>query len=210
MDRLLEILMSGVETAYAVFMTPGEWLVSILIGHAPSFAASIGISNDQSAGLAALILTILSWLIAALFIRKLLYPLRRLANAIVAVINRLRYRTFIALHGYGTKLADGFESLTGSSDPDEAQAEEKFSLNRLDMIILHLAKTGGPGFTLSATELAARLNLRPDQIQQSLDKLGRNKLLDFALGTTDGYETYRLNQAGSYILTAYQQQQAGA
>jgi len=210
MDRLLESLRSVVDTAYAVFMTPGEWLVSNLIEHTPSLAASIGISNDKSAEITALILTVLSWLIAALLIRKLLYPLRRLTKAIGAVINRLRYRIFIALHGYGTKLADELENLTESSDSDEAQAEDKFSLNRLDMIILHLANSGGPGFTLSAPELADRLNLRPDQIQQSLDKLGQNKLLNFALGTTDGYETYRLNETGSYILTAWKQKVAGA
>lgn len=210
MDRLLETLRSFVDRAYAVFMTPGEWLASNLIEHAPSLAASIGISRDESAGLAALILTILSWSIAVLLSRNLLYPLRSLAKAIGTVIDRLRYRTFIGLHGCRTRVAGRFESLTGSSDSDDAQAQEEFKINRLDMIILHVAKSGGPGFTLSAPELADRLNLRPDQIQESLDKLGRNKLLDFVLGTTNGYETYRLNETGSHILTAWLQQQAGA
>ena len=78
------------------------------------------------------------------------------------------------------------------------------------MIILQLAEAGGPAFTLSAPELADRLNLRPNQIQQSLDKLGRNSLLDFAMGTTDGYETYRMNETGSYILTMWQEKCATA
>ena len=77
-------------------------------------------------------------------------------------------------------------------------------------MVLELAKAAGPGFALSAPELSDRMNLRPEQIQQCLDKLSQNNLLDFTRGATDGYENYRLNETGTYILTMWQQYQARA
>ncbi len=77
-------------------------------------------------------------------------------------------------------------------------------------MVLKLAKAAGPGFELSAPELSDRMNLRTAQIQECLDKLSQNDLLDFTRGKTDGYENYRLNETGAYILTMWQEYQARA
>ena len=95
-------------------------------------------------------------------------------------------------------------------DPVPEEEPKNLSLNRLDLMVLELAKAAGPSFALSAPELSDRMNLRPAQIQQCLEKLSQNNLLDFTLGTTDGYENYRLNDTGSYILTMWQEYSARA
>ncbi len=87
---------------------------------------------------------------------------------------------------------------------------ERFKLNRLDLIVLNLAKTLGPGFALSAPELADRLNVRPHKIQECLDKLSRHSLIDHTTITTGGCENYRLNNTGSYVLTMWEQHRASA
>ena len=208
MDRLLEIVNSVIDTVYLVFMTPGEWLASMSIMYAPSLVASLGISAAESTVLAPLILSILSWTIIALLLRQLLYLLRGLLKAIGDMIMRLRFRTFIALRSFLKKL--GLERLMWWKDSGSETEPEKLSLNRLDLMVLELAKAAGPGFALSAPELSDRMNLRPEQIQQCLDKLSQNNLLDFTRGATDGYENYRLNETGTYILTMWQQYQARA
>jgi len=208
MDRLLKILASVFDSVYLVFMTPGEWLASMSILYAPSLAASLGISAEESTVLAPLILSILSWTIIALLGRRLLYSLRGLLKAIGVMIMRVKFRTLIALHSFTTTL--GLESLMWWKDSSPEKEPEKLSLNRLDLMVLKLAKAAGPGFALSAPELAGRMNLRPAQIQECLDKLSQNSLLDFTRGSTDGYENYRLNETGAYILTMWQEYQARA
>ena len=208
MDRLLKIIASVFDTVYLVFMTPGEWLASKTIEHAPSLAASLGISAGESSVLAPLVLSILSWMIIALLGRRLLYTLRGLLKAIGVIIMRVKFRTLIALHSFTTTL--GLESLMWWKDTESEVESSKLSLNRLDLMVLKLAKAAGPGFALSAPELSDRMNLRPAQIQECLDKLSQNDLLDFTRGTTDGYENYRLNETGAYILTMWQEYQARA
>lgn len=208
MDRLLKILASVFDTVYLVFMTPGEWLASKTIEHAPSLAASLGISAGESSVLAPLVLSILSWMIIALLGRRLLYTLRGLLKAIGVMIMRVKFRTLIALHSFTTTL--GLESLMWWKDAEPEVESSKLSLNRLDLMVLKLAKAAGPGFALSAPELSDRMNLRTAQIQECLDKLSQNDLLDFTRGTTDGYENYRLNETGAYILTMWQEYQARA
>jgi DNA-binding MarR family transcriptional regulator len=208
MDRFLEILKGVIDTVYLVFMTPGEWLASKTIEHAPLLATSLGISAEENSVLAPLILSILSWMIIALLGRRLLYSFRNLLNAIGIMFMRIKFRTLIALHSLTAKF--GLESLMWWKDAEPEVESSKLSLNRLDLMVLKLAKAAGPGFALSAPELSERMNLRPAQIQECLDKLSQNSLLDFTRGTTDGYENYRLNETGAYILTMWQEYQARA
>jgi hypothetical protein len=210
MDRLLEIVNSVIDTTYVVIMAPGEWLASKISEHAPSLAPSLGISADGNAVVAPLILTILSWTIAALLLRRLLYPLRGLIGAVGVVILRVRYRTLIALHGFKTMFVSDPDSVDRPRDADDEEQSEEFKLNRLDLIVLNLAKTLGPAFALSAPALANRLNLGPNQMQECLEKLSRHRLIDHTTVMTDGYENYRLSDTGSYVLTMWEQHRARA
>lgn len=208
MDRLPKILNSFIDTAYVVVMAPGVWLSSKMLEHAPSFAQTLGISADGNAVIAPLILTIISWTIAALLLRRLLYPVRNLMSAFGVAIMRIKYRTLIALHGVKRMFSSDADSLGRANDADGAVKSEGFKLNRLDLIVLDLAKTLGPSFALSAPELANRINLRPGQLQECLEKLSRHSLIDHTTVVTDGYENYRLNETGSYVLTMWEQHRA--
>ena len=210
MDNLLKIFNSVIDTAYVVVMAPGVWLASKIFEHAPSLAASLGISADGNAIVAPLVLTILSWTIAALLLRRLLYPLRSLIRAVGIMIMRIRYRTLIALRGFKTMFASDPDSVDCPRNADGETQSEEFKLNRLDLIVLNLAKTLGPGFALSAPELANRFNLCPHQIQECLEKLSRHSLIDHTTVMTDGYENYRLNDTGCYVLTMWEQHRARA
>ncbi|MDH3578771.1 MAG: hypothetical protein OEO71_13260, partial [Gammaproteobacteria bacterium] len=79
-------------------------------------------------------------------------------------------------------------------------AAPKVDFDDLDLAVLHSAAARGPGFTTSAPELAERLTYRPTQIQRSLNKLSRNKLLDGVIGSTDGFDNYRLSESGSHYV----------
>jgi RIO-like serine/threonine protein kinase len=78
----------------------------------------------------------------------------------------------------------------------------------IDLAVLRTASAQGPGFALSAPELAEKFTMRPAQVQRSLDRLRQNKMLDSVIGSTDGYDNYRLTDSGFAFLAMLQRQQA--
>jgi RIO-like serine/threonine protein kinase len=76
----------------------------------------------------------------------------------------------------------------------------------LDMAVLRSVSMKGPGFAFSAPDLASRFRLRPSQVQRSLEKLDRNKMLASVIGSTDGYDNYRLTNHGIAYLAMFQRQ----
>ena len=80
----------------------------------------------------------------------------------------------------------------------------------LDLAVLRSASAQGPGFALSAPELAEKFRLRPAQVQRSLEKLSHNKMLDYVLGSTDGFDNYRLTDSGAAFFAMCQRQETGA
>lgn len=78
----------------------------------------------------------------------------------------------------------------------------------LDMAVLHSVSAKGPGFAMSAPDLAEKFTLRPAQVQKSLDKLSNNKLLASVIGSTDGFDNYRLTDSGLAFMAMWQRQQA--
>ena len=63
---------------------------------------------------------------------------------------------------------------------------------------------------MSAPELAEKFSRRPAQVQRSLDKLFRSRMLDSAIGSTDGFDNYRLTDSGAEFIAMWQRQTADA
>ena len=73
---------------------------------------------------------------------------------------------------------------------------ETIEFDELDMAVLKLAVEQPKGRVISAVELSEHIPVRPSQLQESLKRLRAFRLLDPAMGTTEGYENYRLTPAG--------------
>lgn len=80
--------------------------------------------------------------------------------------------------------------------------------DEIDIVVLQAAAERGPGFTTSAPELAGKYSLRPSQFQEALGKLSRNKMLTTVIGSTDGFDNYRLTDYGAAYLQMWEQQKA--
>ena len=59
---------------------------------------------------------------------------------------------------------------------------------------------------ISAPEVAEEFKLRPSQVQRSVDKLRRNKMVDSVIGETDGYDNFRLSPSGATFVAMWQRQ----
>ena len=60
---------------------------------------------------------------------------------------------------------------------------------------------------LSAPELAEQFSLRPAQIQRSLDKLCSNAMITTVIGSTDGFDNYRLTDSGNAFVGMWARRQ---
>jgi hypothetical protein len=77
-------------------------------------------------------------------------------------------------------------------------------LDDLDMAVLRSTAACGPGFATSAPELAEQLLMRPAQIQRRLEKLSNNKMLDTVIGSTEGFDNYRVSKSGAIFISMWQ------
>lgn len=75
----------------------------------------------------------------------------------------------------------------------------------MDFTVLQAAADLGPGFTTSAPELASQYGLRPSQLEESLLKLQDNKMITSVLGSTDGFDNYRLTDSGAAYIRMWDQ-----
>lgn len=90
------------------------------------------------------------------------------------------------------------------SDDTEVVSQEEF--DKLDIAVLRALFKQGPATASSAPDLAEKFSLRPAQVQRRLDKLTHNQMLRTVMGSTDGYDNYRLTDSGLTFITMMQRQ----
>lgn len=71
-----------------------------------------------------------------------------------------------------------------------------------------IAGDRGRGFTTSAPELASNFGLRPAQFQKSLSNLQSSKMISTVIGSTDGFDNYRLTDYGAAYMKMWERHQA--
>jgi hypothetical protein len=88
----------------------------------------------------------------------------------------------------------------------EPTAEIQF--DDFDFTVLRAAAERGPGLSTSAAELAGKYSLRASQFQKTLGKLSSNKMLTTVIGSTDGFDNYRITEYGAAYLQMWEQRRA--
>lgn len=146
----------------------------------------------------ALSLPIVGWFI--------LHFYRNVARNVEAVFRILAYRFSETLGGWKTHLVCRFRNLIPHRKSRVVDTTPQVEFDDLDFAVLRTAASLGPGFAINATELAERFSLRPAQVQRSLNKLSSNKMLDSIIGSTDGFDNYRLTQLGTAFMSTWQKQ----
>ena len=93
--------------------------------------------------------------------------------------------------------------LVPAEEPGIAVSMPENDFDDLDLTVLRTGATPPPGLLLSASELAGQLTKRPAQVQRSLDKLRKYKLVDNVIGKTDGFDNYRLTESGVHLAASW-------
>lgn len=197
---LMTILREIGDTLYGFFVLPGEFVLSWFSEFAPAAAAQLNGISDNQVALTLVVLSLLLWSLLAFAVAKLWLLLQNLFRIISAASKTLFFRISLPYGILKQRLLHGLRRLMPERTAG-AIAAPNVDFDDLDLAVLHSAAARGPGFTTSAPELAERLIYRPTQIQRSLNKLSKKKLLDGVIGSTDGFDNYRLSESGSHYVT---------
>ena len=146
----------------------------------------------------ALSLPILAWFIVRIY--------RNIARNVEAIFRNLAYRISHALASWKTLPGCKYRDILPRRRTSGIETAPTVEFDDLDLAVLRAAASMGPGFAVNAAELAEKFSLRPAQVQRSLSKLSNNKMLDFVIGSDNGFENYCLTPMGTAYMSTWHRQ----
>ena len=198
------VMLGGIAEAISrAFLLPGEVLLSAIAWIAPRWAEILSFGTGGT--VVVFVLALLSWtavLIIGLYLVRLA---KNFAWQVSARFRTLVWRIKLALGSLKTMLLWKYRQFfphTSAQSHHVAQTE----FDQVDIDLLRSVSSRGPGVALSAPDLAEEVAMRPSQVQQRLDNLARNNMLRSVIGSSDGYEIYRLTDSGSAFIEMWNRQ----
>ena len=191
---------------YDAFAFPGTFLVSRIAEHMPGLAAWLNIHNGETPVLMTFLLSLTYWFLVIVLVTLLLRLGRDIARLLGALVRTVAHRISHYVAGIKTTMLLKLRHWFPRRRSPVADPVPMIEFDDLDMAVLRSVAIKGPGFALSAPDLASRFRLRPSQVQSSMEKLSRYKMLASVIGSTDGYDNYRLTDHGNAYLAMFQRQ----
>ena len=183
---MIEYARDLVHTFFAVFTFPGNVLLSFVS------AENLGTTQFMWTSLG---LSLVYWLVVLLVLFRLRAWLRLVGVMLGRIFGDFAFRIGMHCHNLKRAFAKPINWLRQRRQSAGVESET-IEFDELDMAVLKLAVKQPNGRVISAIELSEHLPVRPSQLQESLKRLRAFRLLDPAMGTTEGYENYRLTPAG--------------
>jgi len=187
-----------------IYLVPGDFVLSKFAELAPLTAAGWGIANSDDSIAAAAVLSGIFWLLMTFIAWRLYRYSSSLLRNIVALYHTAWYRGRQAAGSLKTRLLCRLREFVPRRRDDGIDTTPEIDFDDLDLAVLRTAAARGPGLATSAPEIAEKFKLRPSEVQRSVDKLRRNRMLDTVIGNTDGYDNFRLSPSGATFVAMWQ------
>jgi hypothetical protein len=190
------------------FTMPGTYLLEALTVHLPGIAALLGISSPSDSIALVIVLSALTWVFAVVACWAIVLLARNFYRISEAMIRTLWYRATQSAGNVKTRVICKYKSLFPKHIASSLESIPEVDFDDFDFAVLQAAAERGPGFSTSAVELAGKFSLLPSQFQKALGKLSSNKMLTTVIGSTDGFDNYRLTDYGAAYLQMWEQRKA--
>ena len=188
------------------YLAPGDFLLSQFLQHAPLNAARAGIAPDADTLLLSAVVSLFFWVIVLFALWRLARLCGDVVRNVGAVLLTIRHQVGHLFGNWKTRFIIRFRDHFPYRQQSGIEAVPEIDFDDLDLAVLRSAAAGGPAFALSAPELAEKFRMRPAQVQKSLEKLRRNRMVDIVIGSTDGFQNYRLTPSGETFVSIWQRQ----
>jgi hypothetical protein len=205
-DNWLNVLRQFGTLVREIYLAPGGVVLSRFAEFAPVTAANWGIASAADSTVPVAVVSGVFWFLMSIIAWRLYRYCQSLLRNFLAVIRTIWYRGQQAAGGLKTLVVCRLREIVPRRRDDGIDAVPEIDFDDLDLTVLCTAAASGPGMATSAPEVAEKFKLRPSQVQRSVDKLRRNNMLDAVIGTTDGYENFRLSPSGATFVAMWQRQ----
>lgn len=207
-DDFLKLLRDTGNAIYNAFAWPGEYALLQLGNMAPDFAAYMSTPTNYTT--AVVILSLIYWYLVIVLSTMFVRACRNVARIVTATARTIAFRLFLEAGNAKTRIICKLRQRFPWNKAAQDVAAPTVEFDKLDLAILKTAVVKGPGFALSAPELAEQFSLRPAQIQRSLDKLCSNAMMTTVIGSTEGFDNYRLTDSGNTFVGLWASQKPRA
>jgi hypothetical protein len=191
-----------------LFTLPGIYLLEALTAYAPNAAALLGISHPSDSIILLIALSTFAWVLVVIACSGIVILARNAYRVSEAMIRTLGYRAMQSARNLRTWTICRYKSLLPKQTASSLESIAEVQFDDLDFTVLRAAAERGPGFCTSAAELAGKYSLLPSQFQKTLDKLSSNKMLTTVIGSTDGFDNYRITDYGVAYLQMWEKRRA--
>jgi len=186
-------------------MLPGDFLLSAFAWIAPHSAEILTIGTGKSVVM--FVLSLVGWTIIAIVGLLLSRACRRLVQQIGSLFRILLWNAKMFMGSLKTKMLWKYREYFAHKTT-QAETVSQTQFDDMDIAVLASISRSGSGVASSAPELAEKYRLRPAQIQDRLEQLAKNHMLRSVIGSTDGYDNYRLTDSGLALLAMCERQAA--
>ena len=189
-----------------LYLAPGNFVLSTFAELAPVTAVNWGVAGNGDSSAATVVISGVFWLLMAIVAWRLYRYSRSFIRNFVALAYTAWHRSWQAAGSLKTLIVCRLREFAPSHEDDGIDAVPEIDFDDLDLAVLRSAAARGPGLAMSAPEIAEKFKLRPSEVQRSIDKLRRSRLLDTVIGSTDGYGNFRLSPSGATFVSMWQRQ----
>jgi hypothetical protein len=190
-----------------IYLAPGNFLLSKFAELAPVTASNWGIGGDSDSIAQVAVISGVFWLLLLIITWRLFRYGQSFFRNLIAVFHTGWYRGRQAAGSLKTLVVCRLREFVPTRRDDGIDAVPEIDFDDLDLAVLRSAAARGPGLAMSAPEIAEKFKLRPSQVQRSVDKLRRNKMLETVIGSTDGYDNFRVSPSGATFIAMWQRGQ---
>jgi DNA-binding MarR family transcriptional regulator len=202
-DQTLSTLAVLANAVFRGLMLPGDFLLSAFAWIAPQSAEML--TNGTGKAVVMFVLTLVGWTIIVVIGLLISRVCRGLARQFGSMFRILLWNAKMFMGNLKTKMLWKYrEYFAHKTTQTETVSQEQF--DDMDIAVLASLSRKGSGKASSAPELAEKYKLRPAQVQDRLDRLAMNHLLHSVIGSTDGYDKYRLTESGLALLAMCERQ----
>ena len=189
-----------------VYLVPGDFVLSKFAELAPVTAANWNVAGNGDSIMVAAVISGFFWLLMSIVAWRLYRYGSSFTRNLIALLHTAWYRIRQAAGSLKTLIVCRLREFTPSHRDDGIDAVPEIDFDDLDLTVLRSAAARGPGLATSAPEIAEKFRLRPSEVQRSIEKLRRNRMLDTVIGSTDGYGNFRLSPYGATFVAMWQRQ----
>ena len=190
------------------FTLPGDYVLSQVKLHAPGMASLFGIAKPEDSITLTIVLSVFLWMLACVAVWASVRFVRNVHRISDALVRTAWYRAVQGTGNVKTRIICNLRQLFPHRRSGDPESTPELEFDDFDFTVLQAAADRGPGFTTSAPELASKFGLRPSQFQESLRKLQNSKMIATVIGSTDGFDNYRLTDYGAAYIRMWDQRQA--